>query len=215
MFSFLLGPGYAHAQKVPDSIYDLSLTSLTGEHLPLSNFKGTKMMFVTTQTKSSLSYQIDDMVKLCEKYSKVVKVFALPLDIINWNKLEDVNSLSNAYYKDKKANFTVLHNTPVKGADIHPVVQWITNKKYNKVKDFGIKNLFQKFIINEYGKLLQVFDSQTDIFDNEVVLSILKESPNIQQATVDLRKSTIDYNTKAIAPLLNKNTGNTHLAPWM
>ena len=39
-----------------------------------------------------------------------------------------------------------------------PVFKWLTSKKYNNLKDGEVKWNFQKYLINESGQLVAVFD---------------------------------------------------------
>ena len=45
----------------------------------------------------------------------------------------------------------------VKGKDMHPIYVWLTQKKYNNFSDNSVKWNFQKYLIDEQGKLIEVF----------------------------------------------------------
>jgi glutathione peroxidase len=47
----------------------------------------------------------------------------------------------------------------VKGDEKAPIYRWLTEKKYNRYKDSDVKWNFQKYLINEQGKLVAVFSS--------------------------------------------------------
>ena len=49
----------------------------------------------------------------------------------------------------------------VKGDDMAPIYQWLTQKAQNGVLDASIKWNFNKFLLNEKGEVLAKFDSGT------------------------------------------------------
>jgi len=54
-----------------------------------------------------------------------------------------------------------MEKISVKGDDIHPLYQWLTQKEKNGVMDAPIKWNFQKFMIDENGKIVDVVPSST------------------------------------------------------
>jgi glutathione peroxidase len=50
----------------------------------------------------------------------------------------------------------MMSKISVKGDDIDPLYQWLTTKKENGVMDAPVKWNFQKFMIDENGKLVDM-----------------------------------------------------------
>jgi glutathione peroxidase len=48
----------------------------------------------------------------------------------------------------------------VKGDDMHPLYKWLTSKDKNGVMDSEVKWNFQKYLIDENGKLVDVIYSR-------------------------------------------------------
>jgi glutathione peroxidase len=57
----------------------------------------------------------------------------------------------------------------VKGDDIHPLYQWLTSKKENGAVDSDVSWNFQKFLIDEEGRVVQSFSPRTKPNDEEIV----------------------------------------------
>jgi glutathione peroxidase len=56
-------------------------------------------------------------------------------------------------------NFPLADKIDVKGANIAPIYQWLTQKAKNGVLDANIGWNFNKFLIDENGKMLAYFPS--------------------------------------------------------
>jgi glutathione peroxidase len=57
----------------------------------------------------------------------------------------------------------------VKGKDMHPIYQFLTQKKLNGVLDSKVEWNFQKYLINEKGQLEQVFMSGVKPNDEKII----------------------------------------------
>jgi glutathione peroxidase len=60
----------------------------------------------------------------------------------------------------------------VKGDDMAPIYHWLTEKKYNGYQDSEVKWNFQKYLIDEKGHLIAVFDPKTLPYDPKVIAAI-------------------------------------------
>ena len=56
----------------------------------------------------------------------------------------------------------------VRGGSQHPVYNWLTNKKLNGYDDFRISWNFNKFLIDDEGKLVGHFPSGVKPLSNEI-----------------------------------------------
>jgi len=54
----------------------------------------------------------------------------------------------------------MMEKISVKGKDIHPLYQWLTEKSKNGVENSEVKWNFQKYLIDENGKLIDVLYSK-------------------------------------------------------
>ncbi|HEX7411207.1 MAG TPA: glutathione peroxidase, partial [Bacteroidales bacterium] len=55
-----------------------------------------------------------------------------------------------------KVTFPMMEKISVKGDDMDPIYKWLTSKEENGVMDSGVTWNFQKFMIDENGKLIGV-----------------------------------------------------------
>ncbi len=57
----------------------------------------------------------------------------------------------------------------VKGKRQAPIYQWLTNKSLNGVESSAVLWNFQKYLIDENGKLIKHFSPKTDPEANEII----------------------------------------------
>jgi glutathione peroxidase len=56
----------------------------------------------------------------------------------------------------------------VKGDQKHPLYDWLTDKELNGVKNTSVKWNFQKYLIDEKGKYIDVFYSLTKPMSSKI-----------------------------------------------
>lgn len=76
--------------------------------------------------------------------------------------------------KNYGVTFKMMSKISVKGDDIDPLYQWLTSKSKNGVMDSEVKWNFQKYLIDESGKLVDVIDPKVKPDDTKIVSWITK-----------------------------------------
>jgi glutathione peroxidase len=64
--------------------------------------------------------------------------------------------------------FPMMSKISVKGDDMHPLYQWLTSKEKNGVEDSSVSWNFQKYLIDEDGRLVKVFSPRTSPLDEDI-----------------------------------------------
>jgi glutathione peroxidase len=57
----------------------------------------------------------------------------------------------------------------VKGNDMDPLYKFLTTKSLNKLEDNDVKWNFQKYLIDEKGKLVKVISPSTSPTDKDII----------------------------------------------
>src|SRR5690554_28511 len=152
----------AQAQtELPTSIYDFSITSLEGEQIKLSDYKGKKMLLVNTASKCGYTPQYKDLEALYEKYGDQLVVIGFPAN--NFMNQEPGSNEEIATFCERNygVSFPMSEKISVKGKDMAPIYQWLTKKENNGVLSSSVKWNFNKYLIDENGQLLEAFGSRT------------------------------------------------------
>lgn len=154
-FSLMLSVAGLSAQtKV---LYDFKATSLDGQPFDLSSLKGKKVMVVNTASKCGYTPQYADLEKLYEQYKdQNFVIIGFPANNFGAQEPGTNAEIKEFCTKNYGVTFPMMSKISVKGDDIDPLYKWLTNKTENNVLDAPVKWNFQKFLVDEQGKVVDV-----------------------------------------------------------
>ena len=152
------------------TIHDFTVENIFGEQIKLSEYKGKKIMVVNVASKCGLTPQYEQLQELYEKYvDRNFVIIGFPAN----NFLKQEPGTNEEIVKFCQVNygvtFPMMAKISVKGKDIHPLYQWLTDKKENGVWSGDIQWNFQKFLIDEDGKFVKSIGPRTSPLDEEIV----------------------------------------------
>ena len=167
----LMGFAPAIAQK---SFYDFTVETIDGQQYKLSDLKGKKVMIVNTASKCGNTPQYKDLEYLNMAYGDKLVIVGFPANNF-MNQEPGTNDDIKAFCTNKyNVTFQMMSKISVKGDDMHPLYQWLTQKSKNGVADSEVQWNFQKYIIDENGKLVGYFKPAVKPLSNEVVSWVTK-----------------------------------------
>ena len=150
--------------SAPPSAYDFKLKTIRGADFNLAQFKGKKILIVNTASKCGNTPQYKDLQKLSELYKDKVVVVGFPAN--NFGGQEPgTNEEIETFCKDLYAvTFPMSGKVSVKGADIDPLFKYLTEAP-NPDFTGDIKWNFEKFLLDENGKLIRRFQNKLNPLD--------------------------------------------------
>ncbi|HWH63615.1 MAG TPA: glutathione peroxidase [Ginsengibacter sp.] len=151
------------------SIYDFKVDGLSGGTIDFSQFKGKKILIVNTASKCGFTPQYEYLEKLYEKYKDQLVVVGFPANNFNSQEPGTNDEIKAFCTKNYGVTFPMAAKISVKGDDIAPIYEWLTHKSENGVMDAEIKWNFNKFLLDENGKLIAKFDSDVAPMSDEIV----------------------------------------------
>lgn len=155
-------------QDPASSIYDIKINSLSGESIDLSKFKGKKILFVNTASECGFTGQYDGLQKLHETYKDQLVVIGLPCNQFGGQEpgnAEQIQSFCKANYG---VEFLMTEKIDVKGEKQHELYKWLTKKEINGNKSSVVKWNFQKYLVDEDGRLIDFFYSMTKPLSSKI-----------------------------------------------
>lgn len=142
------------------SFYDFKVTTIDGEDFSLSSLKGKKVLVVNTASKCGFTPQYEDLENLFKQYGgEKFTIIGFPANNFLHQEPGTNNEIKEFCLKNYGVSFPMMEKISVKGKDIHPLYEWLTQKEKNGVIDAPVKWNFQKFMIDENGKLVDVVSS--------------------------------------------------------
>jgi len=135
----------------------------------MSELKGKKILLVNTASKCSLTPQVKDMEKLYKDYkNKNLVVVAIPSNDFG-NKEPGSNKEIKDFVKEHNVTFPVMAKTSVTGKNENPLYDWLTKKDLNGVMDTKVAWNYQKYMIDENGKLVGVISPKESPSSDKVM----------------------------------------------
>lgn len=172
MFTFLFAPKALDAQL--KSIYDFKVEALEGGQIDFSKYKGKKILIVNTASKCGYTPQYEALQKLYERYQGQLVIVGFPANNFMFQEPGDNAEIRNFCQKNYGVTFPMAAKISVKGKKMHPLYVWLTQKKYNGFSDNSVKWNFQKYLLDENGKLVAVFAPGTDPLSEEIITAITR-----------------------------------------
>lgn len=151
----LFTAGIAVAQS--KSLYDFTVKSIDGSEYSLSQLKGKKVMVVNTASKCGFTPQYETLQKLYQDYKyKNFIIIGFPANNFGSQEPGTNKEIKEFCTSKYSVTFPMMEKISVKGDDINPLYKWLTSKSENGVMDSEVKWNFQKYLIDENGKLVDV-----------------------------------------------------------
>ena len=149
--------------------YDFKVKTLEGGDFDFSSLKGKKVMVVNTASKCGFTPQYKELEEVSEKYRGDLVIIGFPAN--NFMNQEPGSATDIRKFCTEKfgVTFPLMEKISVKGADMHPVYKWLTSKDKNGVMDSEVKWNFQKYLIDENGKLVDVIYSKEKPSSEKVI----------------------------------------------
>jgi glutathione peroxidase len=152
------------------SFYDFTVKDIDGNPFSLSTLKGKKVLIVNTASKCGFTPQYADLEKLYNEFKdKKFVIIGFPAN--NFLKQEPgTNEEIKTFCKmNYGVSFPMLSKTSVKGEDIDPLYKWLTSKELNGLMDSEVSWNFQKYMIDEKGKLVDIASPKDKPYSEKII----------------------------------------------
>lgn len=150
------------------SIYDFSVEALDGSRINFSAFKGKKILIVNTASECGYTPQYEGLEALYKKYKGKLVIVGFPANNFGGQEPGSNTEIKEFCKKNYGVSFPMAAKISVKGEDTAPIYKWLCNKSENGVLDAEIKWNFNKFLLDENGKIIVKFNSNVTPLSDEL-----------------------------------------------
>jgi glutathione peroxidase len=154
IFSLMFATAFATA---PDSVYTFKLKTLDNADFSLAKYKGKKILIVNTASKCGYTKQYADLQKLQDLYKDKLVIVGFPANNFANQEPGSVADIKKCT-AEHGVKFLISEKISVKGDDMAPLFQYLTTAP-NPDFTGEVKWNFEKFLIDENGKLIHRFRS--------------------------------------------------------
>lgn len=148
------------------SAYDFSFTSITGEPLPLAQFKGKPVLVVNTASECGFTPQYEELEALWDKYKeRGLVVIAVPSNDFGGQEPGSAETIKEFCEVKFGVSFYLTEKYHVKGDEAHPFYVHAREK-------LGVlaapKWNFHKYLISPDGQVTDWYASTTSPLDKKI-----------------------------------------------
>ena len=148
-------------QTSDNTIYSFKVKDLYGKVFDFASLKGKKVMIVNTASKCGLTPQYKSLEALYLKYKdKDFVIIGFPSNSFE-QELSNEAQVAQFCQANYGVTFPMMEIITVKGEKMHPLYQFLTQKKLNMVTDSQVQWNFQKYLIGKNGMLEKVIPPKT------------------------------------------------------
>lgn len=148
-------------------IYQYKFESIKGKPMDLAKYRGKKILIVNTASKCGYTKQYAELEKLAEQYKGKVVVVGFPANNFGGQEPGDNKMILDFCKSTYNVKFPMSSKVSVKGDDIAPLFKYLTTAE-NPDFTGEIKWNFEKFLIDENGKLIHRFRSKVTPLSPEI-----------------------------------------------
>lgn len=150
------------------SIYDFKVLALNGDTIDFAAFKGKKILIVNTASKCGFTPQYEGLEQLYQKYKDRLVVIGFPCNNFLSQEPGSNEKIKEFCTKNYGVSFPMAAKVSVKGKNIAPIYKWLCNKSENEIMDAKISWNFNKFLLDENGKIIAWFPSKVTPMSAEI-----------------------------------------------
>jgi len=150
------------------NFYDYSFIDIDGNEVQLSEFQGKKILIVNVASKCGFTPQYEGLQKLHEQYGENLVIIGFPCNQFLKQEPGGEEEIKSFCQKNYGVDFLMASKIEVKGEGKHPIYKWLTDFTLNGVESTKVSWNFQKYLIDEEGKYVQMFSPKTNPLDPKI-----------------------------------------------
>lgn len=153
-----------------ETIYQFKVTDLYGKPFDFASLKGKKILIVNTASECGLTPQYKDLESIYEKYKdKNFVIVGFPANNFGAQEPGSNEQIAKFCEMNYGVTFPMMSKISVKGNDMDKVYKFLTQKSKNGLQDSEVEWNFQKYLIDENGKLVKVLSPRVLPTDAAIV----------------------------------------------
>lgn len=156
-------------QQTTPTAHAFTLPAIDGSTINLASYKGKKMLIVNTASECGFTRQYEGLENLYKKYGDKLVIVGVPANNFGEQEPGSNEDIQSFCKKNFGVTFPLTAKMDVTGDNRNPLFAWLTSKEQNGVLDATIQWNFNKFLLDEEGKLLAYFPSKTEPESEEIV----------------------------------------------
>lgn len=144
------------------NVFDFSATALSGEDVPLADFRGKVLLIVNTASKCGFTSQYAGLEHLHEELGpRGFAVLGFPCNQFGQQEPGDADEIRNFCSLTYNVSFPLFAKIDVNGEDAHPLFKHLKAQKAGLLGSEAIKWNFTKFLVDRAGNVVDRYAPTT------------------------------------------------------
>jgi glutathione peroxidase len=145
-----------------NTVFDFSATTLDGQALDLSSYKGKVLLIVNTASACGFTPQLAGLEQLHQRYAdQGLVIMGFPCNQFAHQDPGDAAQIAQFCERNFGVRFQMMAKVEVNGVNTHPLYAWLKQEAPGLLGTRAIKWNFTKFLVGRDGRVLQRFAPQT------------------------------------------------------
>lgn len=145
------------------SLYDFKVNAIDGKTIDFSHYKGKTLLIVNTASECGYTPQYADLQKFHEAYGTKVTILGFPANNFGGQEPGTNQAIAGFCQKNYGVTFQLFEKISVKGADQHPLYQYL-KEKTGKEPTWN----FCKYLVLPDGSV-KYFASKVNPLDDQII----------------------------------------------
>lgn len=166
-----VAPGERPQNTLPAmDFHTLKATDINGQAYDLTALKGHKVLVVNTASECGYTPQYRQLQELYDAYKdRGLVVLGFPSNDFGGQEPGSEQAIAAFCQKNYGVTFPLMAKVHTKGPGQDPVYAWLTQKDRNGVLDSEVKWNFQKYLIDEQGRLVAMYPSAQEPLSEPII----------------------------------------------
>ncbi|GAB3726357.1 glutathione peroxidase [Hymenobacter agri] len=164
----------AETTAAPTSVYDFTVKSIDGKDVKLSQYKGKKLLIVNTASECGYTPQYKELEQLYKQHGDKVTVLGFPANNFGGQEPGTEAQIATFCEKNYGVTFPLFSKVSVKGVDMAPLYQYLSDKSKNGAVGEAPTWNFCKYLVDEKGHVVKFYPSKVTPLSPELLADIAK-----------------------------------------
>lgn len=142
------------------TVYDFTVRSISGQEVPLSDYRGKVLLIVNTASKCGFTPQYEGLEALYREFKdRGLVVMGFPCNQFGAQEPGSEADIASFCKLNYDVSFPMFAKVDVNGADASPLFTWLKESAPGVLGTTAIKWNFTKFLVNREGQVVDRFAS--------------------------------------------------------
>jgi glutathione peroxidase len=164
----LTRPSDSSAAQPKKTFHDFTMRSIEGKEIPLSTYKGKKVLVVNTASECGYTPQFSELEEMHQQYKDKVVLLGFPANNFGGQEPGSNEEIATFCQRNFGVTFQLFEKSDVIGRNQNPMYYWLTHKEENGWNSTPPSWNFCKYLIGENGELLKFYSAAVHPLSEEI-----------------------------------------------